>query len=79
MLGERFLNKINIGEEAIIEDCFLDEKLKNRGLDFGIIKGAIIKCVGISALGDPKAYSISGTTFALRKADANKIKVRCIE
>ncbi len=79
MSGETFLNKINIGEEAIIEDCFLQDKLKDRGLDFGIIKGARIMCVGVSALGDPKAYSIGGTTFALRKADATKITVRCIK
>ena len=74
-----FLNKIGIGETAIIEDCFLREKFRDRGLDFGIIKGTEISCVGKSALGDPKAYSISGTTFALRENDAEKIVVRCVE
>ncbi len=79
VLGETFLNKIGIGDEAVIEECLLQDNLKGRGLDFGIIEGAMIKCVGESALGDPKAYSIGGTMFALRKTDAMKIMVRCIK
>ena len=48
----------------------VDEEMKSRLLDLGIIENTSIKCVGISPLGDPKAYLVRGTIFALRKADS---------
>ncbi len=70
------LNLIKTGEEVLIEQNFLSGKIRERTYDFGVIKGALIKCIGRSALGDPTAYKIGGTTFALRSKDAEKIIVR---
>ena len=56
-----------------------NDRLKGRLLDLGITENTEIKCVGISPLGDPKAYLVRGSIFALRKKDAEDISVEITE
>ena len=49
--------------------------MRRRIMDMGITKGANVECVGISPLGDPKAYCIRGAVVAIRKEDASAIDI----
>ena len=64
------------GEKVIIERIKSDSKLKTRLLDIGFIKDTEIECVGVSPLGDPKAFLVRGSVIALRKEDSKNIFVR---
>lgn len=57
---------------------YIDEScdIRSRLNDMGVIKETTIKCVGESALGDPKAYLIRGSIVAIRKEDAMKIHIK---
>lgn len=65
----------------IDEDCYLIEVEKNtsenqkRMYDLGMTKNTIIKPVLKSVFGDTFAYLIKGSVIALRKNDAQKIRV----
>ena len=69
------LNRLERWEKAVICGiCLSAEKVK-RLADYGIVEGGKISCIGISPLGDPKAYFVRGTVIALRDEDAERIKV----
>lgn len=61
------------GESAIIEKILSCGILQRRLLDLGFAKGAKVKCISQSPLGDPKAYLIRGAVIALRCEDSKKI------
>ncbi len=69
------LNDINPGDTAKVTCLLTTGSMRRRLLDIGLIKDTFVKCVGVSPLGDPKAYLIRGAIIALRSEDANKIKV----
>lgn len=52
--------------------------LKRRFLDLGIVENTLITPVLKSPSGDPTAFEIRGTLIALRKEDANLIKVKSL-
>lgn len=43
--------------------------------DLGLCEGERVKCVMVSPLGDPAAYLIKGSIIALRREDADTVKV----
>lgn len=49
--------------------------LRRRLLDFGLIEGTEIRCLRISPTGSPVLYRVRGTMLALRRCDAEKIRV----
>lgn len=49
--------------------------IRRRLLDLGIVKGTKIVAILKSPSGDPTAFSIRGSTIALRKEDASLIEV----
>ena len=57
-------------------DC--NGALKRRFLDLGIVENTLITPVLKSPSGDPTAFEIRGTLIALRKEDANLIKVKSL-
>lgn len=70
------LSELEYGEKAVVDKILNSSSIRRRFLDIGIIKDTIIKCVGVSPSGDPKAFLIRGAVIAIRKEDANGILVR---
>lgn len=69
------LNKLKIGEEGLVTET---SKNNRRLKDLGLVKGARVKCVLKSPLGDPSAYDICGAVVAIRKEDASSVKVEVL-
>jgi len=75
-----FLSELKIGEKAkiteISNDKFID---KQRLSDLGIIEGTQIEALYKSPFGNPTAYLVRGTVFALRTETTEKIKIEVYE
>ena len=70
------LNKLKPGERAkVVQINYNDSR---RLFNLGIIEGTEIEALYTSPFGDPTAYLIRGTVFALRKDAAEKITVEKI-
>ena len=69
------LDQLCEGEEAVL--CNMDDRhtLYDRLTDLGWTVGTPIRCVRVSPLGDPVAYSIRGAVLALRRRDSRGISV----
>lgn len=52
--------------------------MRTRLEDLGFVEGAGVRCLGVSPLGDPKAYGLGATAVALRARDAGEIFVRLV-
>lgn len=70
------LDRLEPGDSATIAalDPSLPETERRRLMEMGFYSGTPVQVVRRSPLGDPVAYLIRGTTFALRQDQA-----RCIE
>ncbi len=56
-----------------------DEQVTLRLKELGFLPGAQLKIIGFGLLGsDPLAVQVNGTKFALRRAEAAKIRVELI-
>lgn len=71
----KHLNELSLGEKCIVERINNVGNIKNRFRDIGLIEKTVVECVGISPMGDPKAYLIRSAVFAIREDDAKKIIV----
>lgn len=69
------LTDLKIGEKGKIQTLDLDPEMTRRLWDLGFTKGTEIEAVQSSPSGDPVAYKIRGTIFAVRKKDAKKIEL----
>lgn len=72
------LDKINLNEDYLIEDILLDEHIKQRIYDLGLIENTVIKALYKSPFNDPTAYLVRGAVIAIRDNEAKKIFVRRI-
>ena len=70
------LAQIEPGKTGIVEDIGICGPMAQRLQDLGLAVGMEITCVGRSPLGDPSAYLILGSVFALRRKDCVQITVR---
>ena len=70
------LDKIPIGEFAVILNVDTQISLKQRLYDIGFVPGTKIKVVHQSPAGNPRAYLVRDTVIALRNCDAEKVYVR---
>lgn len=72
------LSSLKVGEEGIIIGISkaIRGQQRRRLLDFGVVPGTKIKPSLKGTTGDPTAYSIKGTTVALRKQQADLIYVK---
>ena len=68
--------KLNKKAKVVDINCSGDEK--RRFLDLGIVKDTVLVPIFNSPFGNPTAYEIRKTIIAIRKEDANKIKVETI-
>jgi ferrous iron transport protein A len=69
------LDKLSIGEEAIIES-FTNDAIKLLLLEMGCIPGEKISVERIAPLGDPIAINVSGYLLSMRKAEAAAVEVK---
>ena len=72
------LDKININENCVIEQILLDDNIKKRIYDLGMIENTILIPLYKSPFNDPTAYLVRNTVIAIRNNDAKKIFVRRI-
>ena len=76
MSDEKRLYEAEIGVVYRISGVNTEGRVGKRLADLGAVKGARISCVGRSPFGDPRAYLLFGSIFAIRNCDAALIKVR---
>lgn len=70
------LDQLREGEEGTIVCIDGEHPLRERLIDLGWTDGTNVRCVRVSPLGDPVAYSIRGGVMALRRSDGRGIVVR---
>ena len=71
----KHLNELSLGAKCIVERINNVGNIKKRFRDIGLIEKTVVECVGVSPMGDPKAYLIRSAVFAIREDDAKKIIV----
>lgn len=73
--GATTLAGIGVGEGARISALGFEGRNLRRLIDLGFCRGATVRCVGESPMGDPRAYEVRGAVVAIRRCDAVKIRV----
>ena len=69
------LDKLPLGQEAVITAVGEDGPLRCRLLDMGLIPRTRVRVEKIAPLGDPLELRVRGYSLSLRKEDAGKIEV----
>jgi len=69
------LNELNVGETCIVNNINTTGSMRRRFQDIGLIENTVVRCVGKSPSGDPKAYLIRGAVIAIRADDGAQIVV----
>ena len=69
------LDKIGIGQSAVIKTVGGKGSRRQHFLDMGVIPDAVVKLVKYAPMGDPMEVMIHGYALTLRKADAKLIEV----
>ena len=69
------LNKLPLGQEAVITAVGGEGALRCRLLDMGLIPKTKVRIEKVAPLGDPLELRLRGYSLSLRKEDAGKIEV----
>ena len=69
------LDKLPLGQEAVITAVGGEGALRCRLLDMGLIPKTKVRIEKIAPLGDPLELRVRGYSQSLRKEDAGKIEV----
>lgn len=69
------LNKLNVGEYAVVRELCCASSIRRRLCDIGLVPNTPVCCIGRSPFGDPAAYEIRGSVLAIRDTDARGILV----
>lgn len=69
------LDMLYKGESGRVRAVNTEGGMRRRFMDMGITAGTRIECVGVSPLGDPKAFSVRGAVVAIRKEDSAGIDI----
>lgn len=69
------LDKLKVGESAVIKSVGGEGELRLRLLDMGLIPRTRVKMQKIAPMGDPLEIHIRGYELTLRAEDAAKIEV----
>ena len=69
------LDKLPLGQEAVITAVGGEGALRCRLLDMGLIPKTKVRMEKIAPLGDPLELRVRGYSLSLRKEDAGKIEV----
>lgn len=62
------------GESATVRHI-VDSPLKRRLQELGLDSGVTVRCVCRSPLGDPTAYEFASGTVAIRRTDAESVRI----
>ena len=73
------LDKLPIGETAVILAVGGEGDLRCHLLDMGLIPRTEVTVRKVAPLGDPRELYLRGYTMTLRKEDAARIEVRPVE
>ncbi len=73
-----FLSDMQIGDKGIIKKLNVNENIKRRLQDLGLIEETYIECILKSPFNDPSAYLVRGALIAIRKEDGKNIEVELI-
>ena len=69
------LDKLNIGDKAVIKAVNCDNELKNRFYSFGMVKGSIVTVEEITLARSTMEIRIKNTKVAIRFSEAAKIEI----
>lgn len=69
------LSQLPLNKNGKIKKIECDEGIKRRLLDMGLVKGTNIVPILVSPSKDPRAFLVRGTIIAIRKEDAQNIKI----
>ena len=69
------LDKLPLGQEAVITAVGGEGALRCRLLDMGLIPKTRVRVEKVAPLGDPLELRVRGYALSLRKEDAGKIEV----
>ena len=69
------LDKLPLGQEAVITAVGGEGALRCRPLDLGLIPNPRVRVEKVAPLGDPLELRVRGYSLSLRKEDAGKIEV----
>ena len=69
------LDMLYKGESGRVRAVNTEGGMRRRFMDMGITAGTRIECVGVSPLGDPKAFCVRGAVVAIRKEDSAGIDI----
>ncbi len=72
------LDLLRVGEKAIIIKVNNKGDIRRRLLDIGLIPGTEVESILKSPSGDPAAFLIRGSLFAIRSEDASKIEIEVL-
>ncbi len=61
------------GEATVITALHTQGAMRRRLTDLGFTRASVVRCVGQSPFGDPKAYEVRGAIIALRNRDSKDI------
>ena len=73
------LDKLPLGQEAVITAVGGEGALRCRLLDMGLIPKTRVRVEKVAPLGDPLELRVRGYSLSLRKEDAGKIDVEVAE
>lgn len=73
------LNDIKLGEKVIVDKVNVNQSIKRRLLDIGLVPNTIVEKVLVNPSGNLMAYKIKGSIIALREEDTKNIFVSKIE
>jgi ferrous iron transport protein A len=68
--------ELNFGERATISDIDVDHPSHQRIIEIGFTPGQEIELMNKSIFNDPVAFSVRGSLVAIRKNEADCIKVK---
>ena len=72
------LDLLRVGEKARIIKVNNKGDIRRRFLDIGLIPGTEVESLLTSPSGDPTAFLIRGSLFAIRSEDASKIEIEVL-
>lgn len=75
-IEKKNLNQLPLNKIGKIDKIDCDEGIKRRLLDMGLVRETNIKPILVSPSGDPRAFLVRGTIIAIRKEDAENIKIK---
>lgn len=69
------LKELPLGTSGFVKKITTDESMQRRLWDLGFTRGTKVTAIQKSPSGDPVAYRVRGTIFAIRNKDAESIEI----